>query len=162
MPNTKTLLKEISEACRQHCISIAVAESVTAGAIQYQLSQMPETQMVFNGGLTAYNIGQKVKLLGLDFIDGDRCNCVSEHTSKVMALNVCHLFNSKLGIGITGYASPVPEENIYDVNAFLVISLAGTIIYSEQLGSKAKGPDKVQLDFAQQSIAALAKCVKEL
>jgi nicotinamide-nucleotide amidase len=162
MPNTKILLAEISKFCQERSISVAVAESVTAGTLQCTLSHMPGALSVFNGGLTAYNIGVKTKLLGVDYVDGERCNCVSEHIAIVMALNVCLLLNSNLGIGITGYASPVPEENIYEAHAYLAICLAGTVIYTARLDSNLKNADKVQQDFAQQTIMATVKCLSAL
>lgn len=149
---TELTLKELSEHCLREQISISVAESVTAGYLQFTLSQMPEAMKIFNGGITAYNIGQKVKHLGIDYIVGVNCNCVSEATAQTMALKVCDLMNSSLGIAITGYASPVPEKNISELHAFMAIALNGKLVHTHKLFSKENSPAEAQKDYVQQVI----------
>ncbi|MDQ8003521.1 MAG: nicotinamide-nucleotide amidohydrolase family protein [Pedobacter sp.] len=149
---TELTLKELSEYCVREQISIAVAESVTAGYLQFTLSQMPHALNIFNGGITTYNIGQKVKHLGLDFTYGSICNCVSSDIAATMALQVRKLLNSKMGIAITGYASPVPEENIDELHAFMAIAINDKIVHTHKLLTKENSPAEAQKDYVQQVI----------
>ncbi|WP_097130348.1 CinA family protein [Pedobacter xixiisoli] len=152
---TEITLKELSEYCLGRQISIGVAESVTAGYLQFTLSQMPQALSIFNGGITTYNIGQKVKHLGLDFIQGLSCNCVSKTTAEVMALQVCNLLNSKMGIAVTGYASPVPEQNIIELHAYMAIAFNHKIVHTHQLFTKENSPAEVQKDYVKQVITEM-------
>jgi nicotinamide-nucleotide amidase len=102
--------------------TLAVAESVTAGFLQSAFSMVPNAKDYFQGGITAYNIGQKVKHLSIDPIHGLHCDCVSEKVAVTMALNVNKMFLSDWGIAITGYASPLPEKDQYDLFAFYSIA----------------------------------------
>ena len=145
-------LKELSDRCLSNNISIGVAESVTSGYLQFTLSQMPQAMDVFNGGITAYNIGQKVKHLGLDYTEGVNCNCVSQATANVMALHVCELMNSKMGIAITGYASPIPEEDIHQLHAYMSIALNNSIAHTYKLYTKETNAAEAQKDYVQQVI----------
>jgi len=149
---TELTLKELSSYCVENQLSLGVAESVTAGYLQFVLSQMPNAMHIFNGGITAYNIGQKVKHLGLDYVHGINCNCVSRATAESMAMNVCTLLNSKIGIAITGYASPVPEEGITELHAYMAIAINGTISHTHKLHSKETSAAEAQKDYVQQVI----------
>jgi nicotinamide-nucleotide amidase len=93
--------------------TVAVAESVTAGHLQVAFSMAENAQEFFQGGITAYNLEQKTRHLHVDPIHALSCNSVSEQVAAEMAKHVRLLFMSDWGIAITGYASPVPEKNIY-------------------------------------------------
>ncbi len=149
---TELTLKELSGHCLNNQISIGLAESVTAGYLQFTLSQMPDALHIFNGGITAYNIGQKVKHLGLDYTYGMSCNCVSKTTAEIMALHACKLLNSRMGIAVTGYASPVPEQNIFQLHAYMAIALNDAVVHTHKLLSKENLQAEVQKDYTQQVI----------
>ncbi len=149
---TELTLDELSKRCKNESISIAAAESVTAGYLQFLLSQMPSALDIFNGGITTYNIGQKVKHLNLDYTDAARCNCVSKNTAQIMALEVAKSFNSKMGIAITGYASPVPEKGVEELHAYMSIALNGKVVHSYKLHSKETSAAEAQKDYALQVV----------
>lgn len=90
--------------------TIAVAESVTAGLLQAALASAEEASKIFQGGMTVYNIGQKCRHLSIDPIHAMESNCVSGKMAKDMALSVAQSFTAHWGIGVTGYATPVPES----------------------------------------------------
>jgi PncC family amidohydrolase len=95
----------------------AVAESVTAGHLQVTFSLAENALQFFQGGISVYNLGQKARHLNINPILAASCNCVSEEVAAQMAKHVCELFLSDWGIAITGYASPVPEKNIFHLFA---------------------------------------------
>lgn len=90
--------------------TLAVAESVTSGMLQLAFSQADEASFFFQGGITAYNLGQKARHLQIDPIQAQAVNCVSGQIAAELALQVTRLFSSHWGLGITGYATPVPES----------------------------------------------------
>lgn len=112
---------------------VAVAESVTAGDIQSAFSYCENALQIFEGGLTVYNVQQKVNQLHVDAAYAHACEGVSEKTAAEMAVAVSKLFHSDWGISITGYASPVPEMNILEVFAWTALSHRGTIILVQKI-----------------------------
>lgn len=58
--------------------TIAVAESVTAGHLQAAFSVGIEASKFFQGGITAYNLGQKARHLNVDPVLSNKVNCVAE------------------------------------------------------------------------------------
>ncbi|MEJ7682887.1 MAG: nicotinamide-nucleotide amidohydrolase family protein [Segetibacter sp.] len=100
--------------------TLAVAESVTAGHLQAAFSAGIEASKYFQGGITAYNIGQKARHLHVDPILCNKVNCVAEKIAHTMATEVSKMFLSDYGIGITGYASIVPECEEEGIFAFFL------------------------------------------
>ena len=132
--------------------TIAVAESITAGHLQAAFSAGIEASKYFQGGITAYNIGQKARHLRIDPILCNKVNCVAEKIADTMSIEVSKMFLSDYGIGITGYASIVPECEEEGIFAFFSISYKQEIILSDKLTSPADQPYKVQVYYTKQVI----------
>ena len=135
--------------------TIAVAESVTSGNMQAVFSLAKDATAFFQGGITAYNIGQKCRHLLVEPTHAIECNCVSKTISDTIAVEVCHLFCSNYGIGITGYASPVPEENINKLFAHLSIANNNKALLSKKISTQLSEPGEVQLFYTQQALKML-------
>lgn len=126
--------------------TIAVAESVSSGFLQAAFSQAKNATRFFQGGITTYNIGQKYRHLLVDPIHALACNCVSEEVAESMALNVCALFQSDWGIGLCGYAAPVPESGNATF-AYYAIAYNGNIVVSQKTDSTEQEGMDTQLYF---------------
>jgi nicotinamide-nucleotide amidase len=113
--------------------SVAIAESVTAGDIQSAFSYCENALRIFEGGLTVYNVPQKIRLLHVDAEYATACEGVSEKTAAEMAIGVSQLFQSDWGISITGYASPVPETNIMQVFAWTALAHRGVVMLVQKI-----------------------------
>lgn len=131
----KKLIDSIGTKLKKNNQSIAVAESVTSGLLQAAFSNADNASLFFQGGITAYNIGQKCRHLLVEPLHAIECNCVSEKISQQMAANVCNLFVSDYGIGITGYAAKMAEKSIYELFAYYAISLNNKIIKSGKINA---------------------------
>lgn len=128
--------------------TIAVAESVTAGHLQAAFSAGIEASKYFQGGITAYNLGQKSRHLHIDPILGNKVNCVAQKIANTMAVEVAKMFSSNYGIGITGYASIVPDCEDEGLYAYFSLAYNGEIVVSGKLTSPEKEPYQVQVDYA--------------
>lgn len=132
--------------------TIAVAESVTAGHLQAAFSAGMEASKYFHGGITTYNIGQKARHLHIDPILCSKVNCVAEKIAHTMAIEVSKMFLSDYGIGITGYASIVPECEEDGIFAFFSLSYNQEIVLTDKLTSPADKPYEVQVDYTKQVV----------
>ena len=150
------LLDKAGQVLSRKKSTIAVAESVTSGNVQAAFSLAKNAITFFQGGITVYNIGQKCRHLFIEPIHAEECNCVSKSVSDQMALQVCRLFSSDYGIGITGYASPVPEENIQKLFAFISIAKGNRIVLSKKVPARQAEPLAVQLYYTSRVIKMLA------
>lgn len=144
-------IKDILEKQQQ---TISVAESVTAGHLQAALSSAVEASEFFQGGITAYNLGQKCRHLHVDPIRADTTDCVDERVARTMALSVANLFISDYGVAITGYASKMPEKGLNDLYAYFAIAFQGQVILCERITTKGERVE-AQVDYTRQVLRKL-------
>jgi len=138
------ILESIGEKLLKKKQTIAVAESITSGLLQFAISGIPDAACFFQGGITAYNIAQKFKHLEVEPLHALSVNCVSQKVAKEMAGQVCQLYTSDWGIGITGYASPTPESG-NNVFAFFAIAYKGKIKSSGKINPPKTDPPELQV-----------------
>jgi nicotinamide-nucleotide amidase len=105
------VLQDIRGILLEQKKTVSVAESVTSGLLQFAFSNTMDTIRFFEGGITVYNPNQKFRLLNVEPTHALAVNCVSEKVALELANNVRNKFSSDYGIGITGYASEVPESD---------------------------------------------------
>jgi nicotinamide-nucleotide amidase len=152
--NAKTL-EQIGNYLKNKKETIAVAESVTSGALQLALSSVFEASFFYQGGLTAYNLGQKFKHLSVEPIHAASVNCVSEKVAGDMATGVAVLFGSDWGIGITGYASPVPESG-NKIFAYYSFAYKNKIRDSGRIDLPQADPIDIQVTYTNKIVERLA------
>lgn len=136
--------------------TIAVAESVTSGLLQCELSNLTDALQFFQGGITAYNVGQKYRHLLVEPIHALAYNCVSAKVAEEMALNVCTLFHSNWGIGITGYATPVPES-ANEIYCNFCIVQNGAVQTAGRIDGKGLTARKVQACYVAEVLRRMAR-----
>lgn len=154
----REILQQIGEQILKRNETVAVAESVTAGLLQFAFSNIPDASNFFQGGVTAYNIAQKFKHLNVEPIHALSVNCVSERVAVEMAIQVCEQFKSEWGISITGYATAVPESD-GQLYAFFAIVYKGTVKQAGKLVPATGEPTSVQLAYANEVIEKMMLCV---
>lgn len=152
-------IKLLGKHCLDNSLTIAVAESVTAGHLQAAISSAQQAALFFQGGITVYNVGQKSRHLHIDPIHAFMCNAVSGKVAKQLAVGVTNMFSSDIGLGITGYAAPLPEKNIYDLHAFFCIVCKGKVISMERISVEGDDSLANQLFYTN---AVIKTCVEHL
>lgn len=93
-------------------LSLAVAESMSCGRVQARIGAIAGASEFFVGGITAYNLEQKVRHLGVEEATARALNCVSQEVAEQMAIGACALFSADVGLATTGYAEPNPERRV--------------------------------------------------
>ena len=139
-----TIIETIKDRLIARSETIAVAESVTSGLLQLALSEAENAANFYQGSITVYNLGQKSRHLFIEPVHALSCNSVSEKIAGDMALNVCRLFTSDWGVGITDYASPVPESG-NKLFAYYAVSCRGAIVLANKIIPAKDTPLKIQL-----------------
>ena len=129
--------------------TLAVAESVTSGHLQAAFSLADGATDFFQGGITAYNLGQKARHLKVDPIHALYSNCVSDRIAEEMALQALSLFSSDWAIAITGYAAPIPELDIRNLFAYYSIAFKNKIVLSKKITAGNVGIYEVQVFYTE-------------
>lgn len=141
--------------------TIAVAESVTAGHLQAAFSAGMEASKYFQGGITAYNLGQKARHLHVDPILAGKVNCVAAKIAHTMAIEVSKMFSSDYGIGITGYASIVPECEEEGLFAFFALAYKSEVVLTQKITCNEKRPSDVQVDYTNKVVDKIYSYLKQ-
>lgn len=87
-------------------ITVATAESCTAGMIASRLGDVSGVSEIFSEGFVTYSNEAKEKNLGVSHETLERFGAVSEQTAKEMAEGACRLTGARLGLSATGIAGP--------------------------------------------------------
>ncbi|MES1168551.1 MAG: CinA family protein, partial [Oleiharenicola lentus] len=106
---------------RRPALTLAVAESLTAGRVQAQIAAVSGASDYFLGGITAYALEQKVKLLGVNRAHARTVDCVSQRVAVEMAVGAAKLFGADLAVATTGYAEPAPKRKVRTPHAWWAI-----------------------------------------
>ena len=157
MVYNEELINNVRNKLLEQHQTIAVAESVTAGHLQSALSAGMDASKYFQGGITVYNLGQKVRHLAVQPILAEKTNCIHQQIADTMALQVSNMFISEFGMGVTGYASIVPECEEEGLFAFFSIAHHHKIVVSGKLTSVSKFPHDVQVDYTNMLLKNLSE-----
>lgn len=154
------IINDIKEHLCNNNQTVAVAESVTAGYLQAALASAERASFFFQGGITAYNLGQKARHLNVEPIHAERCNCVSEQVVTQMALQITKSFSSDWGIAISGYAAPVPECSVHEPFAFYAITFRDKLVQIKKISSRERDAIKVQLYYVNKILSDFNQIVQ--
>ena len=105
--------------------TLAVAESLTGGRLQALLTGVSGASACFLGGVCAYTVPQKARLLGVDAAHATEVDGVSARVAGEMAAGACRLFGADLAVATTGYAEPAPARGVAHPRAWLVLAEGG-------------------------------------
>jgi len=158
------VIKDSLMIIRDHCLDnnykIAAAESVTSGMIQLMLSCCENAGLFFSGGITAYSCKQKQKQLGISEAVCSASNGVSSQIAESMARQICRKYSCELGLGITGFATPIPEKGITELFAYGSFCYNEQIIFTTKLTTNKATQLEVQRDFAFSLLQHCADCLE--
>jgi PncC family amidohydrolase len=100
------LESKIGEGLRRRKLTLATAESCTAGLIAHRITNVPGSSDYFLGGIVAYANKTKLRLLDVSQEVLDRDGAVSEETAREMAQGARRALEADVGLSVTGIAGP--------------------------------------------------------
>ena len=103
---TKLISREISELMWKDGITLATAESCTAGNLAAAITAIPGSSHYYKGGVVAYANQVKENLLHVDTHTIDTCGVVSEETVCEMVKGAMDTLNTDYAIATSGVAGP--------------------------------------------------------
>jgi len=147
-------------------LTLAVAESLTCGRLQARVGAISGASDFFLGGITAYQLEQKVKHLGVSRVVAEPVNSVSAAVAEQMAQGACTLFGSDLGLATTGYAEPSAEWNVAQPFAWWGLAHrradGNFALLSRRVEFPGAPRTQVQEEVAEAAMAALIECLRGL
>ncbi len=131
--NDDSLASKAVEMLQMNSLTIAAAESLTAGLFQAELADIPGVGSALVGGMVTYTEEAKIKQLGVDPEIINRCSVVSGECAADMARKVREKFGTDIGVGLTGAAGPEPHGHEAPGTIWIGISIGEDEPYTYRL-----------------------------
>ena len=122
-----------------HGLTLALAESCTAGLLAARIADQPGCSAWFLGGVVAYHNDLKQQLLGVSQDLLQQHGAVSEPVARAMAVGVRQRCGADLGLSITGIAGPdggTPEKPVGTV--WIAAAYKNEIVTMKQEGDEGR------------------------
>lgn len=107
--NDEQLADAVVELLTEQQMTLATAESCTAGLIAKRITDVSGSSLAFVGGWVTYTNGMKMSQLGVRKETLDQHDAVSEPVALQMALGALDKADSDLAVSVTGLAGPTGE-----------------------------------------------------
>ena len=139
------LAAEIGTWLSNSALTIATAESCTAGGVANAIASVDGASVYLKGGFITYATEVKEQLLGISHSLIAENGVVSKEVAEAMAVAARQLTHSDIGIGVTGYIGTSGGDKHAD---------NGTVFFciSQQTGNKVV---KMQVDGCRQENSLL-------
>ena len=111
------LAVRVADAAQRIGVTVAVAESLTAGALARELAAAPSASVWFGGGIVAYRAETKFRVLSVT--EGP---VMSSRCAEEMARGARDLFDADFSIATTGVGGPDQEEGHPAGTVFIAVA----------------------------------------
>ncbi|MGE8204009.1 competence/damage-inducible protein A [Heyndrickxia sp. NPDC080065] len=101
-----SLMAELIKILEKQNLTIACAESLTAGQFQSEMASYPGVSSILKGGVVCYTNEAKQKMVNVKKETIQQFGAVSKETAKELAENILLSLDSDIGISFTGVAGP--------------------------------------------------------
>jgi nicotinamide-nucleotide amidase len=118
----QTMESVVGDMLVERNLTIAFAESLTAGLAAARCADVPGASGWLRGGVVSYAPDTKFELLGVE--PGP---VVSLAAAEAMADGVRKLLRSSVGVGITGVAGPGESESQKPGNVYVAVAIDGLL-----------------------------------
>jgi len=144
-------------------MTIATAESLTAGNLGALIASVSGSSAYFLGGDIVYNIDQKVGRLGVGREHAASCNCVSAQVAREMAAGCRQALRADIALATTGYAEPWYEESVlkHHAHAYYAINMRGVVLEG-MVGGGDRGRVEMQMYVARRVLERLVQFLDHL
>lgn len=147
---------------RERRLTIATAESLTAGLISAAIADVPGASAVLRGGLSAYATEVKRECLSISAELIERHGVISPECAEAMAYQSRVLFGADLAISATGVAGPDQQEGQPVGTVFIAVATAADLQTSrlDLSGSRRAirlGTVEAALSLAHSVVAVMGK-----
>lgn len=106
----QTLPSVVLQKLEEQGATLGVAESLTGGVLNAFLTDVPGASRVLRGGVVAYSVELKEKLLGVPRTLTDSKGVVNEETARAMAEGIRQQTGATFGLATTGEAGPKSQS----------------------------------------------------
>ena len=112
----------IAKRVQQANLTIACAESLTGGGVSSRLAAAPDSSTWFHGGVVAYTVQTKNRVLGVPLGPVITAAC-----AETMATGVARLLDADIAVAVTGAGGPGHQEGHPPGTVYVALSDHGDV-----------------------------------
>jgi PncC family amidohydrolase len=146
----ETMETVVLDLLRKRGLTLGLAESITGGLVASRLVTVPGTSDVLKGGVVAYMTDAKRSVLGVTAE-----SVVSSECARQMAAGARRVFDTDVGLGVTGVAGPEEQEGQPAGTVFFGIAVGDGPV--EAVGTQLPGQREMVRQFATISLLNLLR-----
>lgn len=122
MNGSRAIADAVIDVAARNDVTIATAESLTAGMVSSSLAGVPGASRVLQGGIVAYQNAVKTALLAVDAALLARVGSVDAEVAMAMAVGVRRALNADFGVATTGAAGPRSHDGKAVGTVFIAVA----------------------------------------
>lgn len=148
---------QLADLAERNGLTVAVAESLTAGKVAAALGAAPNSAVWFRGGIVAYSTEVKQRVLHVPDVP-----VVSETAATAMAEGVRALMDADIAVATTGVGGPGPQDGEPAGSVwFCVVSRSGVRTSHRQLDGDPPEVLDQSVRFAVELVLSMAKTIAQ-
>ncbi|HEY6831016.1 MAG TPA: CinA family protein [Pseudolabrys sp.] len=126
--------RRLFDICRGKNLTVATAESCTAGLVAGTMTEIPGTSSMLDRGFITYSNAAKEEMLGVSAETLRKHGAVSRETAEEMAKGALAHAPVDLAVSVTGIAGPDggSEEKPVGLVHFATASRGGRLVHAEK------------------------------
>lgn len=147
------LARRVVERALAARISIATAESLTAGMVASMLASVPGVSGALRGGVVAYDNSVKERLLGVDAVLLASAGSVDGDVARQMARGARRALDTDIAVATTGVAGPEPHDGKAVGTVFVSVSTSqGEVVEEHSYDGERDGIRRLACRAALQAL----------
>ncbi|MFH1504571.1 MAG: CinA family protein [Candidatus Omnitrophota bacterium] len=103
-------MKTLITALKNKNLTLAIAESCTAGYVSYLLTKTPGASKVFKGGVIVYSLESKNKFFKIPYSILNKTQGVSKEVALTLAKGIRKQLKTDIGAAVVGFAGPEDKK----------------------------------------------------
>ncbi|MGS2810556.1 CinA family protein [Nocardia sp. MW-W600-9] len=148
---------QLADLAERNGLTVAVAESLTAGKVAAALGAAPNSAVWFRGGIVAYSTEVKQRVLHVPDVP-----VVSETAATAMAEGVRALMDADIAVATTGVGGPGPQDGEPAGSVwFCVVSRSDVRTSHRQLDGDPPEVLDQTVRFAVELVLSMAKTIAQ-
>ncbi|MDR1318443.1 MAG: nicotinamide-nucleotide amidohydrolase family protein [Treponema sp.] len=152
---------ELVRRLKEKSLTLALAESCTAGLAADLVARIPGASKVLWGSFVSYTIDAKVSMLGIDRKKIEKHGAVSGETACLMAEGALRKSGASLAAAVTGLAGPDGDGSGVPVGTVWIATAAGEGGAEAEVFHYQDSRDGVRRKAASRLVMQVLKRIKE-
>jgi nicotinamide-nucleotide amidase len=162
MSELEDLAQSALQACTDHKIMLATAESCTGGMIASMLTDIEGCSAIFDRGFVTYSNEAKIEMLGVSNETLETHGAVSRDTALEMAKGALERSKAGIAVSVTGLAGPGGGSENRPVGlVWFGLARDGAAVTTEKRQFEDRGRDYIRRETTKHALRMIRDALRQ-